>query len=82
MAGTLTSPTRKCAAVTASDTVAITGGPTRGLLVKTAGDYTLLLADNAAAVAINLAAGVIHPLCVTRVNATSAASADGIVGFW
>lgn len=78
----LTSPTGKCAAVTASDTVAITGGPTRGILVKTAGDYSILLVDNAAAVTINLAAGVVHPLRVTRVDSTGAASTTGIVGFW
>ena len=73
---------RKAAAVTAHDSTAISTGVTRGLLVATAGNYTLLLADDTVAVAMYLAAGVVHPLCVTRVNATGAASANGIVAYY
>jgi len=76
-----TLPSRKAVAVTASDSTAITGGPVRGILVATAGSYDLLLPGNAAVVTIYLAAGIVHPISVTRVNSTSAASTSGIVGF-
>lgn len=82
MSGQLQDPATKAAAVTAHDSNAIATGVTRGLLVKTAGDYTLLLAGDSVAVTMNLAAGVVHPLRVTRVNSTGAASTSGIVGFY
>jgi hypothetical protein len=72
----------KAAAVTVSDTVAIATGPTRGLMVTTAGAYTILLQDDTVAVVMTLAASVIYPLNVKRVNLTSAASAAGIVAFY
>lgn len=72
----------RAAAVTASDTVAIASGVTRGLSVKTAGDYTILLQGDSAAVTMNLAAGVVHPLNVKRVNSTGAAATTGIVAFY
>lgn len=76
------SPAGKAAAVTASDSTSITSGPARGLLVATAGSYDVLLANNSAVVTMYLAAGVIHPMRVLRVNSTSAASTSGIVAFW
>jgi hypothetical protein len=80
--GISTSPSGKCAAVTASDTVAIATGIGRGFLVATAGNYDILLADNSAVVTTYLAAGIVHPLRVERVNSTSAASTSGIVTFY
>jgi hypothetical protein len=80
--GIPTNPSGHCAAVTTSDTVAIATGEGRGLLVATAGNYTVLLADDSAAVVLYLAAGIIHPIRVTRVNSTSAASTSGIVTFY
>lgn len=76
------SPSGKCAAVTAHDSTAIATGIGRGLLVKTSGDYDILLADNSAVVTIYLAAGVVHPLRVERVNSTGAAATTGIVTFY
>jgi hypothetical protein len=73
---------RKAAAVTASDVAAITPAGCRGLSVKTAGDYTVLLAGDTVPVTMNLAAGVIHSLAVTRVNQTGAAATTGIVAFY
>jgi hypothetical protein len=72
----------KCAAVTAHDSTAISTGIGRGLLVATAGNYDILLAENSAVVTIYLAAGIVHPLRVERVNSTSAASTSGIVTFY
>lgn len=83
MPGIATSPSGHCLAVTASDTVDIATGPTRGILVKTAGDYVLILADDGTSqVTVNLAAGVVHPIRVKRVYSTGSASTSGIVGFW
>jgi hypothetical protein len=75
-------PSGKCAAVTASDTVAIATGITRSLLVGTSGTYDVLLADNSAVVTLYLAAGAMYPLRVERVNSTGAASTSGIVAFY
>lgn len=72
----------KAAAVTCSDTVAIASGVSQGLSVKTAGDYTILLAGDTVAVAMNLAAGVIHEIAAKRVNLTSAAATTGIVAYY
>lgn len=83
MSGILTSPTGKAVSVTASDTDAITGGPTRGILVATAGNYTVVLADmGTSTITLYLAAGIVHPLRVKRVNSTGAASTSGIAGFF
>jgi hypothetical protein len=73
---------RRARAVTCSDTVEFPDGAAIGLLVKTAGDYTILLADDTTAIAMNLAAGVIHPIRAKRVNSTSAASTSGVVAFY
>lgn len=71
---------KKAAAVTASDTVPFAA--CAGLSVKTAGDYTVLLAGDSAAVTMNLAAGIIHEISAKRVNSTGAASTSGIVAFY
>jgi hypothetical protein len=75
-------PANKAVSVTAHDSTNIATGVTRGLLVKTAGDYVLLLGGDSATVTINLAAGVVHPLRVKRVNSTGSAATTGIVGFY
>jgi hypothetical protein len=75
-------PSGKCAAVTAHDSTAISTGVGRGILVATAGNYDLLLADNSAVVTTYLAAGIVHPLRVERVNSTGAASTSGIVTYY
>ena len=81
--GVVTSPSGSCKAVTTSDTVSISTGPCRGILVATAGSYTLLLTDDGtSAVAVYLAAGIVHPIRVRRVNTTGAASTVGIVAFY
>jgi hypothetical protein len=71
---------KKCVAVTPSDTIAITPAGVCGILVETAGKYTLLLNGDTVAVEMQLAAGIVHMLSVKRVNATgnAPASATGI----
>jgi hypothetical protein len=71
---------KRAAAVTCSDTVAFS--VCRGLSVTTAGAYTVLLQGDTVAVPMNLAAGVIHKLAAKRVNATAAASVNGVVAFY
>lgn len=73
-------PASKAFTITASDTVAI-GQPCRGIMVTTAGAYTILLESSDTAIAMTLIAGVIYPMLVKRVNSTSAASTTGIIGF-
>ncbi len=76
-------PSGSCKAITCSDTEAIATGPCRGIIVKTAGDYTILLTnDGTSAVTVNLAAGVIHWLRVKRVNTTGAAATTGLVAIY
>lgn len=70
----------RAAAVTCSDTVGFT--PSRGLSVKTAGDYTILYVGDTVAVTVNLAAGVIHKIAAKRVNSTGAASTTGVVAYY
>jgi ribosomal protein L2 len=67
--------------VTCSDTVDLTD-ISRGLMVKTAGDYPLILADMTASVTVNLAAGVNHWLRVSRVYSTGAAATTGVVAVY
>jgi hypothetical protein len=73
---------KKAAAVSCSDSVAIASGVAQGLLVKTAGDYTILLAGDTVAVTMNLAAGVIHEIAAKRVNSTGAAATTGVTAFY
>jgi hypothetical protein len=75
--------------VTASDTVDFvtnSGNVSRGLLVATAGNYTLWMGgrngSGGQAITCYLAAGVIHPIRCKRVFATGAASTTGIVAFF
>lgn len=78
----MTFPAIKARAVTAHDSTAISTGVTRGLLVATAGNYDIVLSGDSSAVTMYLAAGIVHPLRVKRVNATGAASTSGIVAFY
>lgn len=71
---------RKAAAVTCSDTVGF--APCRWLSVKTAGDYTVLYDGDTVAVAVNLAAGILHPMSVKRVNSSGAAATTGVVAHY
>lgn len=65
--------------VTASDsTDFITSGTSRGLLVKTTGDYKVTMQDGSTPT-MYLAAGIWHPIRCTRVWSTGAASTSGIV---
>lgn len=74
-------PGTRLVSVTCSDTVDLTD-IARGLVVKTAGDYPLLLDDDSASVTVYLAAGVVHPLRVKRVYSTGAASTSGVVAVY
>jgi len=75
-------PSGSCAAVTTSDATSFARGECRGLSVTTSGSYTILLSKDSTAVAMYLAAGIIHPLRAVRVNTTGAASTSGIVAFY
>lgn len=61
-------------AVTPSDTVDLVGGNTFGLYVGATGDVKAVLPDGVAVTFVDLAAGVVHPLCVKRVFATGTAA--------
>jgi S-adenosylmethionine synthetase len=54
---------------------------TRGLYLGTSGSVRVDMADGDSVTFANLAAGIIHPLRVTRVYATGT-NATGIVGVW
>jgi len=74
---------RKALAVTPSDTVDLTLGPTRGIYGGgTACNLAVILADDTAAVTLaGVAAGAFMPLRVKRVMATNT-TCTGIVGLW
>lgn len=61
-------------AVTPSDTVNISLPPsspyTRGIYVGVTGDLSVLMVDGSTATFVGVAAGVIHPIAVVRVNET------------
>lgn len=60
------------AAITASDTVdAIAGHVCKGLMVATAGNVRLKMADGTDVVWPNVAAGIVHPFVFTRLMATN-----------
>lgn len=68
--------------ITCSDTVGFEP-TTGGIIVATTGLYTLLLDGNGTtAVPVQLAAGVLHELCVKRVNSTNAASTSNVVAVY
>lgn len=71
-------------AITPSDSAnfaTTNGNPSRGLLVKTTGDYKLTMEDGSE-VTMYLMAGVVHPIRCKRVWSTGAASTSGIVAFY
>lgn len=70
-----TAPGIKAAAVTAHDTNNIT--ITRGIYVGTSGDVAVIMAgDSSSVIFKNLAAGIVHPLAVTRVLSTGTTATD------
>ena len=74
-----TKPAVECSAdITTSDST--TYKATRGVLLEVAGDLVVTMADGNDATIPGLAAGVIHPLSVTKVKA--ATTATGISLFW
>ena len=82
--GEVINQARKALAVTPSDTVDLTLGPTRGLYNGGAAAcaIAMILADDTAAVTLsNVPAGVFMPVRAKRVMATNTAC-TGIVGLW
>ncbi len=73
-------PARHGVAVTPSDTVNL-AEPTRGLYVGVSGIVRAILADGDEVILVGLAAGVVHPLRVLRVYATTT-TATSIVALW
>lgn len=76
-----TNPASKAFAITPdnSNDLAVV---TRGLYVGVTGDVSVILdADSSAVTFVGLAAGIIHPLAVKRVRATST-TATSIVGVY
>ena len=61
-------PAESATAVTPSDSTVIS--PTRALYVGATGDVKVDMADGTTVTYANLAAGIIHPLSVTRVYST------------
>jgi len=76
MIRTPNSPAEAASAVTANDSETIP--VTRGIYVGGAGNLRVRMADGADLLFSNLAAGVVHPLAVTRVYATNT-TASGII---
>lgn len=74
-------PARRAVSVTCSDSANLTD-ISRGLSVKTAGDYPIILADDSSSVTMYLTAGIVHPLAVKRVYSTGAASTSGVVAYY
>ena len=82
--GEVINQARKALAVTPSDTVDLTLGPTRGLYNGGAAACAIavILADDTAAVTLsNVAAGSFMPIRAKRVMATNTVC-TGIVGLW
>jgi hypothetical protein len=65
--------------ITPSDSASLSA-PVRGLVVSVAGDVKVVMVDNTVAT-IYLAAGIIHPLIVTKIYSTGTA-ATGIIGLY
>ena len=63
-------PATNAVAVTPSDTVDLTY-PSRGIIVGVAGNIAVNMMESGTNVVIPVAAGVVHPLRVTRVYSTS-----------
>lgn len=73
------SPAWNAVAVSTSDTVSITGAPTRALWVGVSGDISVLMAGGASVV-LKGAQGLI-PIRVDRVNTTSTTATDIVALF-
>lgn len=76
----LTSPISRAAEVTPSNSEDLETA-TRGLYVGAAGDVKVTLVGGDTVTLVDLVAGVIHPLRVSRVWATGT-EATGIVALW
>ena len=57
-------------AVTTSDSTNLSLGFTRGIYVGGSGDVAVTMADGNTVTFKSLAAGIIHPICVTRIWST------------
>jgi len=79
--GDLNSPCGSAAAVTPSDSVNLTGGPTRALFVGGAGALSCLMVDDTTCVFTGVVAGAVLALRVKRVNSTGT-TATNIVAMW
>ena len=73
-----TGPLARLFALTLSDSTNF-ADVMRAICVTTAGNYTVVTPAGDA-IAVNLAAGVFHPIRCIRINSTGAASASGVVG--
>lgn len=76
----LSSPVHNAAAVTPHDTNDLSK-TTRGVYVGVSGDVKVDLAGGDTVTFVGLAAGVIHPLRVTRIYSTGT-TATSILGVW
>jgi hypothetical protein len=76
--GSLVIPAEHAFAITPQDGVNLPV-PTRGVYVGTGGDLRVRMVDGGDVMFINLAAGIIHPLCIIQVWATGT-TADDIRG--
>lgn len=65
------SPAWDAAAITTSDTVSITGAPTRAVYVGGAGNVVALMASGSVVTFTGVPAGTVLPIRVDRINATS-----------
>ena len=69
------------AAVTPSDTVAISGGPARALYVGTAGNVVAVTSDGVAVTFTGVQGGSILPIYCLRVNSTSTTASNIVALF-
>ena len=63
-------------AVTPDDDNDLPDGVTRGVYVGVAGDVTLISESGSTITLKNLAAGILHPIAVTRIEATGTTATD------
>ena len=75
-------PAISAAAITKSDSVAITNGPTRAVYVGVGGDVVALLQNDTDPVTFkNVPTGVVLPICALRINATGSTATDLVALF-
>jgi hypothetical protein len=67
--------------VTPSDSVNLTDGLTIGLYIGVSGNVSVVTKSGQTRILVGLAAGIIHPIPVTRVNST-ATTATSIVAVY